>query len=108
VPDTHDVVAEQVRRAGVVGVVGVDQMGHGVTDALGRRDLVHGPPQVVADGRRGGLDEAMLSLRFAFLHRSGPVQVHRRDSERSSPDSGDLPAINRGVTLTGCPQEMAR
>ena len=43
-----------VRRAGVVGVVvGVDQMGHGVTDALGRRELVHGPPQVVTDGRRG-------------------------------------------------------
>jgi hypothetical protein len=34
-------------------VVGAGQMGHGVTDALGRRDLVHGPRQVVTDGRRG-------------------------------------------------------
>jgi hypothetical protein len=54
VPDAHDVVAEQVRRAGLVGVVvGVDQMGHCTADTFGRRDLVHGPPQVVADGRRG-------------------------------------------------------
>jgi hypothetical protein len=54
VPDAHDVVAKQFRGSGVVGVVvGVDQMGHGVTDALGRRHLVHCPPQVVTDSRRG-------------------------------------------------------
>jgi hypothetical protein len=33
--------------------VGAGQMDHGVTDALGRRDLVRGPRQVVTDGRRG-------------------------------------------------------
>ena len=54
VPDAYEIVAEQVGRAGVVGVVmGVDDVGHRVTQALGLRDLVHGPSQVVADGRRG-------------------------------------------------------
>ena len=39
-------------RDGVVGVVvRVDQVGHRVAHALGGGDLVHGPPQVVADGR---------------------------------------------------------
>ena len=32
-------------------VVGVDQVGHGVCDAVGGGDLVHGPAQVVADAR---------------------------------------------------------
>src|SRR5437667_1467626 len=38
----------------------------------------------------------MLSPASCVLHRSGPVQVHCRGSERSSPDSGDLPAIYGG------------
>src|ERR1700745_332013 len=37
-------------------------------------------------------------------HRSGRVEIHRRDGERSSPDSGDIPR----VTLTGCVNETAR
>jgi hypothetical protein len=33
-------------------VVGVDEVGHRVAHALGGGDLVHGPLQLVADGRR--------------------------------------------------------
>jgi hypothetical protein len=38
----------------------------------------------------------MLSTSVSVLHRTGRVQVHRQDGERSSPDSGDLPAILGG------------
>ena len=52
VPDPGDVV-EQGGGPAVVGmVVGVDQMGHGVADALGGGDLVDSPAQVVADAGR--------------------------------------------------------
>jgi hypothetical protein len=50
--DADDVGVEQRGCAGVVGVVvGVDQVGDGVADAVGGGDLVDGPLQVVADGR---------------------------------------------------------
>ena len=53
VPDAGDVLVEQRGRAGVVGVVvGVDEVGDLVADAVGGGDLVHGALQVVADGRR--------------------------------------------------------
>jgi len=53
VPDADHVPVEQRRRGGVVGVVvGVDQVGDPVGHAVGRGDLVDGPPQVAADGRR--------------------------------------------------------
>jgi hypothetical protein len=49
-----DVLVEQGRCAGVVGVVvGVDEVGHLVADAVCRRDLVDGALNVVADRRRG-------------------------------------------------------
>ena len=52
VPDAHHVPVEQRGRAGVVRVVvRVDEMGHLVAHTVGSGDLVHGPPQVVADGR---------------------------------------------------------
>ena len=52
VPDADHVAAEQRGRAGVVGVVvRVDEVGHRVAHALGGGDVVHGPLQVVADGR---------------------------------------------------------
>ena len=52
VPDADHVPAEQRGRPGVVGVVmRVDQAGHRIAHAVGRGDLVHRPPQVVADGR---------------------------------------------------------
>ena len=55
VADADDVlVVEEGRRSAVVGVVvRVDEVGHLVADAVGRGDLVDGPPDVVADGRRG-------------------------------------------------------
>ena len=54
VPDAGDVLVEQRRRAGVVGVVvRVDEVSDLVADAVCRRDLVDGPLDVVADrGRR--------------------------------------------------------
>ena len=52
VPDPDDVL-EQRGGTAVVGVVmGVDQVCHGVADALRGGDLVDGPPQVAADARR--------------------------------------------------------
>jgi len=52
VPDAGDVLVEQGGRAGVVGVVvRVDEVRHLVAHAVGGGDLVHGPLQVVADGR---------------------------------------------------------
>jgi hypothetical protein len=52
VPNAGDAPAEQRRRAGVVGVVmRIDEMGHLVADAVGGRDLVHRPLDVVADAR---------------------------------------------------------
>jgi hypothetical protein len=47
----------------------------------------------------------MVSTSVSVLRRSGRVQVHSQDGERSSPDSGDLPAID-GVTLTGSCQAL--
>ena len=52
VPDPDDIL-EQERGRAVVGVVmGVDQVRHGVADALSGGDLIDGPPQVMADLRR--------------------------------------------------------
>jgi hypothetical protein len=52
VPDADHVAPEQQGRTGVVGVVvSVDQVGHRVAHPLGGGDVVHGPLQVVADGR---------------------------------------------------------
>ena len=53
VSDAGDVLVEEGRRAGVVGVVvRVDEVRDLVADAVGRGDLVDGPLDVVADGRR--------------------------------------------------------
>ena len=53
VADANHACVEQRGRAGVVGVVvRVDQVGDGVADAVGGGDLVDGPLEVVADGRR--------------------------------------------------------
>jgi hypothetical protein len=53
VPDPDHVGAEQRGGTGVVRVVvGVNQVGHPVAHPLGGGDVVHGPLQVVADGRR--------------------------------------------------------
>ena len=53
VPDAGDVLVEEGRCAGVVGVVvRVDEMSDLVADAVGRRDLVDGPLDVAADRRR--------------------------------------------------------
>jgi hypothetical protein len=52
VADADHAGVEQRGRAGMVGVVvGVDEVGDGVGDAVGGGDLVDGPLQVVADGR---------------------------------------------------------
>jgi hypothetical protein len=48
-------------------------------------------------------DMALLLLIMNGPDRSGRVQVHRWEGDRSSSDSGDLPAIYR-VTPTGCPE----
>ena len=57
VPDAGDVLVEQGRCAGVVGVVvRVDEVGDLVADAVCRRDLVDGPLDVVAD-RRGRVEQ---------------------------------------------------
>ena len=54
VPDPDDVLSEERGRAAMVRVmVGVDQVGHPVADAVGVRDLVDRPLEVVPDaGRR--------------------------------------------------------
>ena len=53
VPDADDLVAEQRRRAPMIGVVvRVDEMRHLVADAVGGGDLVHRALNVVADCRR--------------------------------------------------------
>ena len=51
VPDPDDVLEERGGRAVVGVVMGVDQVRHGVADALRRGHLVDGPPQVIADAR---------------------------------------------------------
>jgi hypothetical protein len=52
VSDARDVLVEQRRRAGVVGVVvRMDEVDHLVADAVCRCDLVDGSLDVVADGR---------------------------------------------------------
>ena len=49
----HDVLAEQRRRAAMIGVVvGVDEMCHLVADAVGFGNLVNRALNVVADRRR--------------------------------------------------------
>ena len=51
---TMSLSSKKGRRPGVVGVVvPVDEVGHLVANAVGRGDLVDGPPDVVADGGRG-------------------------------------------------------
>jgi hypothetical protein len=53
VPDADHIAPEDRGAAGVVGVmVRVDDVRHRAAHALGRGDLVHGPLQVVAEGRR--------------------------------------------------------
>ena len=61
VADAGDAVVEQRGGAGVVGVVvGVDEVGHLVADAVGGGDLVDGPLDVVTDrGRRVEQDDAV-------------------------------------------------
>src|SRR5580700_411732 len=50
--DARDVLVEEERRAGVVGMVmRVDEVRHLVADAVRRGDLVDSPLYVVADGR---------------------------------------------------------
>ena len=62
VPDARDVPVEQRRRADVVGVVmGVDEVGDPIADAVGGGDLVHRALDVVTDGgRRVEQDNAVL------------------------------------------------
>jgi hypothetical protein len=53
VPDANDVLVEQRGRAGVIRmVVRVDEVSHLVAHAVGGGNLVHGPLQIVTDGRR--------------------------------------------------------
>ena len=52
VPDPHHVLKQRGSTGVVVVVMGVDQVRHRVGHAIGGGDLVHGPPQVLAD--RGG------------------------------------------------------
>ena len=49
VPDPDDILEQRGGRAVVGVVMGVDQVRHGVADALRGGDLVDRPPQVMAD-----------------------------------------------------------
>src|SRR6266550_2922878 len=79
VPDARDVLVEEERRAGVVGVVmGVDEVLDLVADAVRSCDLVDGPLDVVADRRwRVEHDDAVRGREKCGLVRAvgAPVEV---------------------------------
>src|SRR6266568_3426690 len=102
-PDDH--IAESLTTVGLLARHTADAVEHTVLgeqidEPLGVQDITLRQVVRVAHERFGVGCHCDLPSGY----RTGRVQVHRRDGESSSPDSGHIP----GVTLTGCVKETAR